>query len=59
VRLGAYVSRRVKVPSWRSFLPLTESNCESVRAGGEQLEVNGWSVEKTRDKACRHKLDSA
>jgi hypothetical protein len=31
VRLRASVHRRVKVPLWRSFPPLTESNCLTVR----------------------------
>ncbi len=41
VRLRAGVHRRVKVPLWWSFPPVTESNCVVVRRGGEQLEVNG------------------
>ena len=41
VRLRVSVHWRVKVPLWRSFPPVTESNCVMATWGGEQLEVNG------------------
>jgi len=41
VRLRVSVHRRVRVPLWRSFPPVTESNCVVATRGGEQLEVNG------------------
>jgi hypothetical protein len=41
VRLKVSVHRRVRVPLWRSFPPVTESNCVVATRGGEQLEVNG------------------
>ena len=41
VRLRVSMHRRVRVPLWRSFLPVTESNCVVATRGGEQLEVNG------------------
>lgn len=41
VRLRLSVHRRVEVPLWRSFPPVTESNCVVATRGGEQLEVNG------------------
>jgi hypothetical protein len=46
VRLRDSEHRRVKVPSWRSFPPETESNCVTARWSGEQLEVNRQPIER-------------
>ena len=45
VRLGENMPKRVKVPLMRSFPHETESNCVTARSGGEQLEVNGQSID--------------
>jgi hypothetical protein len=45
VRLRESVHGRVKVPLWRSFPPLAESNCVTARWGGEQLEANRQPIE--------------
>jgi len=59
VRLGRNAHRRVRVPLRRSFPPVTESNCVLATGRGEQLEVNGRSVELRDNLAPRHELDSA
>lgn len=41
VRLKMSMHRRVEVPPWRSFPPVTESNRAVATRGGEQLEVKG------------------
>jgi hypothetical protein len=46
VRLRESVHGRVKVPLWRSFPPLAESNCVTARWGGEQLEANRQPIER-------------
>lgn len=50
------IHRRVEVPLWRSYPPLTESNCVVVTRGGEQLEVNGQSAELWPNSGLRHEL---
>jgi hypothetical protein len=44
VRLRAYLIREVQVLSRSALQPVTACNCDAVRRGGEQQEVNDQSV---------------
>jgi hypothetical protein len=59
VRLGVSVHRGCKSLTGGASRRETESNCVMATWRGEQLEVNGQSVEQRRKRALRHKLDTA